>query len=93
LPQGGNARLSFLAVAEAHEHRDAPHPRRLLRSGRERSGRCRAAEQRDELAPFQLIERIQIPLTGGKRTGEYPTVRDQSAVQFTLHNLNRSEMC
>src|SRR5262245_64649830 len=39
----------------AHEHTDAPHPLRLLRARRERPRGCRAAEQRDELAPHHSI--------------------------------------
>src|SRR5262245_61005113 len=35
------------------EHPDAPHPLGRLRPRRERPRRRRAAEQRDELAPFQ----------------------------------------
>jgi hypothetical protein len=38
-----------------HQCAHAPHPLRLLRVRRERPWR-RAAEERDELAPFQLIE-------------------------------------
>jgi hypothetical protein len=37
------------------EHADAPHPLGLLRTRRERP-HSRAAEQRDEIASFQLIE-------------------------------------
>src|SRR5262249_9156193 len=37
-----------------HEHTDPPHPLALLRARRERPRR-RAAEQRDELAPFHSI--------------------------------------
>ena len=40
---------------EAHEHADAPHPLALLRARRQRPRRRRAAEQRDELAPFHSI--------------------------------------
>jgi hypothetical protein len=35
---------------------DTQHPWLLLRSRRERPRRCRAAEQGDELATFQLVE-------------------------------------
>jgi hypothetical protein len=40
-----------VVCCEIHQHADAPHPLRLLRSRCDRPGR-RAAEQRDELAPF-----------------------------------------
>jgi hypothetical protein len=36
-----------------HEHADAPHPLALLRPRREGPRGRRAAEQRNELAPFQ----------------------------------------
>ena len=38
---------------------------RLLRAGRERPRRRRAAEQRDELAAFQLMEMHPIPSRAG----------------------------
>ena len=38
------------------EHADTPHRARLLRARRQRPRRRRAAEQRDELAPFYLTE-------------------------------------
>ena len=40
-----------------HEHADAPHPLPLLRARRDRPRRRRAAQQRDELAPFQFDRR------------------------------------
>src|SRR6516165_2793418 len=40
---------------------DAPHTHRLLRARRERPHSRRAAEQRDEIAAFQLIELHSIP--------------------------------
>jgi hypothetical protein len=43
-----------IALGNAHEHADAPRPLALLRVGRERPRR-RAAEQRDEFAPFHSI--------------------------------------
>src|SRR5262249_28588549 len=41
-----------IALGESHQHADAPHPIRPLRTRRERPRGCRAAEQPDELAPF-----------------------------------------
>src|SRR5262249_45795236 len=38
-----------------HQHADPPHPLGLLRARRERPRRCRAAEQRDELAALHSI--------------------------------------
>src|SRR5262249_60985296 len=43
-----------MVVGERHEHTDAPDLRRL-RARRERPGRCRAAEQRDERAPLHSM--------------------------------------
>src|SRR4029450_321959 len=48
------------------DHADAPHPLPLLRTRHERP-RCRcAAEERDELAPFQSIELHSIPASQGR---------------------------
>jgi len=44
--------LPFLIVLDlVREHADAPTALRLLRARSERPRHCRAAEQRDELAP------------------------------------------
>jgi len=53
-------------LAQAAEISDYRHCI-LLRAGRERPS-CRAAEQRDELAPFQLIELDTLPLAGDSVT-------------------------
>src|SRR5260370_25426069 len=51
LPQGVEARLPFrVALADGHEHADAPHPPGLLRPPRHRPHHRRTAENRDELA-------------------------------------------
>src|SRR6266446_789787 len=39
-------------LGRTHEHADAPHPLALLRARRERPRNSRAAEQRNEGAPF-----------------------------------------
>src|SRR5262249_26497200 len=54
------------------------HFRRLLRASRERPRRSRAAEQRNELAPFYLIELHSVPASQGRITG-YRIASDQSA--------------
>jgi hypothetical protein len=51
---------------------------RLPRPHRERPRRRRAAEQRDELAAFQLIKLHSIPASLGRFAG-YRMGRDQSA--------------
>src|SRR5260221_14668733 len=43
-----------MALGISHQNADAPLAVRLLRARRERPG-CRAAEQRDEVAPFHSI--------------------------------------
>src|SRR5262249_38395393 len=52
LAERRNARLCLrIALGKAHQHADPPHPAGLLRLRRNRP-RGRAAEKRDELAPF-----------------------------------------
>jgi hypothetical protein len=46
----------WISRREGHEHPDTTHALRLLRACRERPGDRRAADERDELASFQLIE-------------------------------------
>src|SRR5260370_27430447 len=55
LPECREASLRFrIVLGEPHQHADAPHPDGLLRARAKRPG-CRAAEKRDELAPFHSI--------------------------------------
>src|SRR5262249_37855359 len=57
---GNKGRIRQSGTDEAdHRHR------RLLRMHRERPRGCSAAEQRDELAPFQLIEGHSVPCQPG----------------------------
>jgi len=44
---------------EAHEHADAPDPLSPLCPRRQRPRRCRAAEQRDELASLHSIDVVE----------------------------------
>jgi hypothetical protein len=62
------ALLPFRIVRRhVHEHADPPHPLWLLLCApRERPRRRRAAEQRDEVPPFQLIELHSIPASQGR---------------------------
>src|SRR5262245_179250 len=52
-----DASLSFrVGRSRAHEHADSPRALALLRACRERPRGCRTADERDEIASFQLIE-------------------------------------
>src|SRR5262249_10783966 len=56
LPERGHPGLEFLiAFGKAKQHANAAHPLWLLRPYRERPPGRRAAEQRDERAPFHSI--------------------------------------
>src|SRR5262249_8834865 len=56
LPERRYAGLTLWIVGgHVHQHADPAHPFGLLRARRERPRCCRAAEQRDELAPFHSI--------------------------------------
>src|SRR5262249_35482945 len=56
LQQRGDVGLRNRIVRrQAGEPADPPHALALLRARRERPRRCRAAEQRDEVAPFHSI--------------------------------------
>src|SRR6266436_1866131 len=75
LLQGLYARLCFRIIfADPQEQADAPHPIELLRARRERPSHRRTAEERDELAPFHLIEWHPIHASqcgiAGYRTGD-----------------------
>jgi len=63
------------------QRRDDGH-RRLLRLRRDRP-RGRAAEQRYEVAPFQLIELHSVPASQGRITG-YRIGQDQSGGNETI---------
>src|SRR5262249_26228860 len=78
LCERGDARRSFRIVrSHAHEHPNASHPPGLLRVRRERPRYSRAAEQRDELAPFHLTEMHPNPLTGREHITGYRIEADQ----------------
>jgi len=71
--------------ADKSDHRH----RRLLRARRERpcSGRC-AAQQRDEIAPSQLIGLHSVPASQGRFAG-YRIGEEQSAGYTRLFTLGR----
>src|SRR5262249_18470375 len=56
--------------------------RRLLRARRE-GPRSRAADERDDVAPFQLIELHSVPASKGRITG-YRIAEDQSGCNETI---------
>ena len=60
------------------QHADAPHALWLLRPRSERPAGRAAAEQRDEVAPSQLVELHSIPSSQGRFEG-YRMGRDRSA--------------
>src|SRR5262249_23730372 len=62
------------------EKPDGRQPARSLRARRERPCCRRAAEQRDELAPFQVIELHSSPCTSGSA----------ASAEFVLHGLLRA---
>jgi hypothetical protein len=50
-----------IVCSKACQYANTPHPLRLLRVRRERPSRCRSADNRYELAPFQLTEVHLLP--------------------------------
>jgi hypothetical protein len=57
-----------IGLGAAHQHANPPHPLGLLRSRRKRTRRP-GAEEREEIAPFQLIELHSIPASQGRIAG------------------------
>jgi len=68
----GRAQLTLRVILRVQDHdADPPHPLGLLRLRHQRPrGRC-TADERDELAPLQLIESHPIPRELGPRTTAY----------------------
>ena len=56
-----------IVCGKVREEADAPYPLGLLRARRERPRGCRAAEQCDEFATFQLISLHSVPASQGRR--------------------------
>jgi len=84
LGKRGEPRLTFRIVrSERREHADAPHPLALLRARRDRPRSCRAADERDELAPFYLIGLHSVPVSQGRIAG-YRIGEDQSGDNGTI---------
>jgi hypothetical protein len=69
-------------VVEKPDHRH----RGLLRARRERP-RSHAAEQRDELAPFQMIELHSIPASQGVELQDIELAANSQRVSERLYNL------
>src|SRR6516165_12147710 len=68
----------FLGTASVPKHPDYRNSSRLLRARRERPRGRPAAEQRDEFAPFQLIQLHPVPASQGQIAG-YRIGSDRSA--------------
>jgi hypothetical protein len=75
-----------LGVALGEVHEDADVPLRLLRARRERPGSRRAAEQRDELAPFHSItsSAATSSLSGTVRPSAFAVLRLMPNSNFTV---------
>jgi hypothetical protein len=75
----------------SHQHADAPYPLALLPARRKWPYRHRAAEQRDELAAFQLIGLHSLPLTN---IAAYRITEDQvrGSLQCGISTRLTSEM-
>jgi hypothetical protein len=78
LRQGGGERLRISIVRSiSHQYAGPPHSLRLLLRPRRERPRSHAAEQRDELAAFQIIELHSIPASQDRVAG-YRIDGDQS---------------
>src|SRR5262249_2035643 len=74
-----DARLRFGVIrGDCHEYADAACPIRLLRARHQWPRGRRAADERDEVASFQLIELHPVPASQGRIAG-YRIASDQSA--------------
>jgi hypothetical protein len=79
-----DAGLKFRIVrGYGQEYADAPHTAALLCTSRERLNCRRATEQRDELAPFQLVGLHWSTASQGKIAG-YRIGKDQSGGNGTI---------
>jgi hypothetical protein len=65
----GFGQTSRVICRKTHQNANTPHLFPLLCARRERPRRCRAANKRDELAPFYLIELHSVRIVG-YRIGE-----------------------
>ena len=80
------AELSLRIVLRVkHQHTDPPYPLGLLRTRSERPRDCRAAEERDQLAPCRMIKLHSVPINQGQLAG-YRFGEDQSAGIRAFHN-------
>ena len=79
-----------VALCVAHEHADAPQLAGLLRARRERPRRS-AAEQRDELAAFQMVDLHSVPASQG-RMQDIELVRSRQEVLATGRHPRRNEI-
>ena len=71
--------LSFGIIrGKIHQNADPAHSLALLRARREWPSRRRAAKQRDELSPFQLIDLHSVPPNSHGRIAGYRISEDRS---------------
>src|SRR5262245_64395918 len=83
------ARLTVRIIrGRSVEHADAPHPLGLLGASGERPPSA-AAEQRDELAPSQLIKLHSVPSRSEEHTSELQSLR-HLVCRLLLDNKNIS---
>src|SRR5262249_32189025 len=79
--------LGTAGAATAREHADPPHALSLLRASRQRPRGRRAAEQRDEIAPF--IKKTRSHGTTAKRVGSAKRLRSAKDLPFSSSRVGR----
>jgi hypothetical protein len=90
LPECGQKTCTIGRRPRAAEEPDDRHGR-LLRAHRNRPRRGRAADKRDELAPFQLIEVHPIPHEGGTARRRISNLQGSvSGYRGAFRNRNQS---
>jgi hypothetical protein len=70
LLENHDPRLSFRVIRDSHQHADTPHAIWLLRARRERPRSGGAADERDEISPFDLAQYHLLPRAAND-TGDF----------------------